>query len=221
MSFWDQMLEEFETLGQSAAEWIPKIIVALIVLIVGRWLIGLVRKLIVKFMGLGIVQGVIDRAGITTALKDSDQSAAKIVGTIVYGYLYVVLWLVVFQVLELGTLETLLERFLAWIPAVLLSALVIVIAAAVGSWVAGVIEPFAKAKGVGWTAVVAQVSVIVFGVLFALDLLAVTFALNIVMILTSSLAVAVAIAFGVGGIDTAKKWWAKYASPKDSGYGGG
>ncbi len=27
-----------------------------------------------------------------------------------------------------------------------------------------------------------------------------------------------AIAFGVGGIDTAKKWWAKYLAPKQGDY---
>jgi TRAP-type C4-dicarboxylate transport system permease small subunit len=60
--------------------------------------------------------------------------------------------------------------------------------------------------------------VIVFGVLFALDLLEVTFAEDITKIFTASLAIAFAIAFGVGGIDTAKKWWAKYLTPKDSSY---
>ena len=25
-----------------------------------------------------------------------------------------------------------------------------------------------------------------------------------------------AVAFGIGGVDTAKKWWAKYLSPRDS-----
>jgi hypothetical protein len=28
--------------------------------------------------------------------------------------------------------------------------------------------------------------------------------------------VAFAVAFGIGGVDTAKKWWAKYLSPPDS-----
>jgi hypothetical protein len=31
-----------------------------------------------------------------------------------------------------------------------------------------------------------------------------------------ALGVAFAVAFGVGGIDTAKRWWGKYLSPKDS-----
>ena len=217
MSFWDQMVAEFETLGQLVAEWLPRILVALIVLIIGRWILSWIRKLTEKFLNLGFVQGVFDRAGITGALSASDQTAAGVTASIVYAYLVVVLWLIVFRILQINTLEALLERFLAWIPTVLLAVLVVVIAAAIANWVAGLIRPFADSKGVGWLTILVHVSVILFGVLFALDLLEVAFAEDITKILIAAAGIAFAIAFGVGGIDTAKKWWAKYGSPSDSG----
>ncbi len=129
----------------------------------------------------------------------------------------VVLWLIAVRILELTTIEVLLERLLAWIPTVLLAVIVIVIAAAVANWVAGLVKPFADSSGVGWLTWVVHVAVIIFGVLFALDLLNITFATNITLILIAAGGVAFAIAFGVGGIDTAKKWWAKYLSPKEPG----
>ena len=220
MSFWDQMVAEFETLGQLAAEWLPRIVVALIVLVIGRWILSWIRKLTEKLLKLGFVQGIFDRAGITGALSASDQTAAGVTASVIYAYLVVVLWLIVFRILQINTLEDLLERFLAWIPTVLLAALVVVIAAAIGSWVAGLVRPFADSKGVGWLTLLVHVAVIVFGVLFALDLLEVTFAEDITKILVAAVGIAFAVAFGVGGIDTAKTWWAKYLSPKDSGYGG-
>lgn len=220
MSFWDQMIAEFDSLGQQAAEWLPRIIVALIVLIVGRWILLWIRKLTAKFLELGFMQGVFDRAGITGALASSDQTAAGVTASVIYAYLIVVLWLIVVRILQIGTLVTLLERFLVWIPTVLLAAVVVVIAAAVGSWVAGLVRPFADSKGVGWLAPLTQVAVIVFGVLFALDLLEITFAEDITKILTAAVGIAFAIAFGVGGIDAGKKWWAKYLSPKDTSHEG-
>lgn len=220
MSFWDQMVAEFETLGQLVAEWLPRILVALIVLIIGRWILAWIRKLTVKFLSLGFVEKIFERAGITSALAASDQTAAGVTASIIYAYLVVVLWLIVFRILQIDTLEALLERFLAWIPTVLLAVVVVVIAAAIGSWVAGLVRPFADSKGVGWLTALVHVSVILFGVLFALDLLEVTFAEDITKILIAAAGIAFAIAFGVGGIDTAKKWWAKYLSPKDAGYGG-
>ncbi len=217
MSFWDQMVAEFESLGQVIAEWLPKIIVAILVLIIGRWIIRWIRKLIEKALNWSFFQGIFDRAGITNALASSDQTAAGITATVVYAYLMVVLWLIAVRILELTTIEVLLERLLAWIPTVLLAVIVIVIAAAVANWVAGLVKPFADSSGVGWLTWVVHVAVIIFGVLFALDLLNITFATNITLILIAAGGVAFAIAFGVGGIDTAKKWWAKYLSPKEPG----
>jgi hypothetical protein len=45
-------------------------------------------------------------------------------------------------------------------------------------------------------------------------MLGITFASDITKIFTAAIGIAFAIAFGVGGIDTAKKWWAKYLAPK-------
>ncbi len=218
MSFWDQMVAEFEALGQVIAEWLPRIVIALLILIIGRWILKWIRTIIEKVLNWSFVQGIFDRAGITSSLASSDQTAAGITASIVYAYLVVVLWLIVFRVLQIHTLEDLLERFLAWIPTVLLAVLIVVIAAALASWVAGLVKPFADSKGVGWLTVLVHVGVILFGALFALDLLEVTFAEDITKILIAAVAIAFAIAFGVGGIDTAKKWWAKYLAPKQSDY---
>ena len=219
MSFWDQLVAEFESLGQVIAEWLPRIIVALLILIIGRWILKWVRTLVEKFLNLGFMQGVFDRAGITSALAASDQTAAKITGTIVYAYLIVVLWLIVVRVLQVETLEVLLERFLAWVPWILLAAFVVVIAAAVANWTAGLVRPFADSKGVPWLTWVVQILIILFGVLFAFDMLDITFASDITKILTAAIGIAFAVAFGVGGIDTAKKWWAKYLAPRSSSEG--
>ncbi len=216
MSFWDQLVAKFDSPGTVIAEWLPRILVALLVLVIGRWVLKWVRTLIEKLLNWSSVQGIFDRTGITGALGASDQTAAGITASIVYAYLVVVLWLIVFRVLQIQTLEDLLERFLAWIPTVLLAVLVVVTASAIASWVAALVKPFAGSKGVGWLTWLVHIAVIVFGVLFALDILEATFAEDITKILTAAAVIAFAIAFGVGGIDTAKKWWAKYLSPKET-----
>jgi hypothetical protein len=220
MSFWDQLVDEFESLGQLVAEWLPRIVVALLILIIGRWILKWVRTLVEKFVNLGFMQSIFDKAGITNALAGSDQTAAGITATIIYAYLVVVLWLMVVRVLQIQTLEDLLLRFLAWIPVVLLAAVIVVIAAAVASWTADLVRPFATSKDVPWLTWVVQILIVLFGALFAMDLLQINFAADITKILTAALGIAFAIAFGVGGIDTAKKWWAKYLAPRDDSRGG-
>jgi hypothetical protein len=213
MSFWDQLLEELRSLGELIVEWTVLIAVALLVLVIGRWILRWVRKIIERVMGAESLNGVWDRSGITRALQSSDQTAASITGTIVYAYLMVGLWLVVARILRLVGIEELLERLLAWIPLLLAAAIIVIIAAAVGNWTADLVRPFAADKGVPWLTWLIQISVIVFGLLFALDLLEVNFAEDIVKIVIASGTIALAIAFGVGGIDAAKQWWAKYGTP--------
>lgn len=217
MSLWDQFVEELRTIGQSAAEWIPKILVAILVVIIGRWLLGIVRKIVVRLLETEPVKVVFDRAGITRALGASTQSPAQLAGTVIYAVLMVGLWLIVFRILEVPDIVDLLERLLAWIPIVLMAAIVVIISAAVANWTADLVRPFAEERNVGWLTHVVHVAIIVFGVLFALDILNIDFAEDIVKILFVAGGAAVAIAFGVGGIDTARKWWEKYASPGSGG----
>jgi hypothetical protein len=213
MTFWDRLLEELRSLGETLIEWLVIIAIALVILIIGRIILGWIRKLIEKVLGAAWLDNIWKRSGISSALESADQTPASITATVVYAYLMVALWLVVARVLRLVTIEDLLERLLAWIPLLLLAAVVVIIAAAIASWTADLVRPFAVDKGVPWLTWMVQVAIIVFGALIALNLLKVSFAEDVVKIVIAAGGIALAIAFGVGGIDSAKLWWAKYASP--------
>ena len=217
MSFWDSLVQRLQALGEGIVEWGILILVALLVLIVGRWIIGLIRDWIERLLGARPLDGIWERSGVARALEGTGQTPASITAMVVYAYLMVALLLVVARILQLASIESLLERLLAWIPVLLLAAAVVIIAAAVGHWTANLVRPMADERGLPWLATVVHVAVVVFGVLFALELLEVDFAEDLVLILVAAIAVALAIAFGVGGIDTARKWWARYASPRDMG----
>ncbi|MFZ0014452.1 MAG: hypothetical protein WAL25_10105 [Acidimicrobiia bacterium] len=221
MSFWDSLVDRLETFGEHVVEWGILILVSLLVLVVGRWIIGLIRTWTEKLLGARVLQPVWDRSGVSNALQGSDQTPAKILATIIYAYLYVVLWLIIVRILQITTIELLLERLLAWIPLLLLAALIVIVAAAVGNWTGNLVRPFAEEQGVGWLSSVVHIGIIISGVLFALELLNIEFAEDIIMIVIAAAAVAGAIAFGVGGIDAGKRWWAKYGMPRDGGRPGG
>lgn len=215
--FWDNLVDRLEALGQDIIEWAILIAVALVVLIVGRWIIRLIRTWIERLLGARILDPVWERSGVSKALEGGEQTPASIVATIVYAYLYVGLLLVVARILQLAAIEALLVRLLAWVPLLLIAAVIIIVFAAAGSWAANLVDPFADEQGVPWLTVVVHIGVILFGVLFAMEILNITFAEDIVKIFLAAAAIAGAIAFGVGGIDAGKKWWAKYGTPKGGG----
>ena len=221
MSFWDSLWDRLQNFGETVIEWLILLAIALVVLIIGRWIIKLISKFFEKLLGAKFLDGVWERSGVSKALAEGDQTPASIVATVIYAYLMVGLLVVVADILNMVAIEALLLRLLVWIPLLLVAALIVIIAAAAGSWAAGLVRPFADDQGVPWLTVVVHVGVIVFGLLFAMDILRVDFAEDIVKIVLGSTTIALAIAFGVGGIDAAKKWWAKYGSPSNTGGGGG
>jgi hypothetical protein len=213
LTFWNGLVDRLRALGENIVEWAILILVALVVLIVGRWLIGIIRTWTEKLLGARALDPVWKRSGIARSIEGGEQTPASLVGGVVYAYLMVVLFLIVARILQLGAIESLLIRLLAWVPLLLLAAVIIIIAAAAGSWAANLVRPFAERQGVGWLPVAVHIGVIVFGVLFAMDVLNIDFAEDIVKIVIAAAAIAGAIAFGVGGIDAGKRWWARYGTP--------
>jgi hypothetical protein len=214
LSFWESLVARLETLGENVIEWAILIGVAIVVLLVGRWLIGLIKTWTEKLLGSRALDPVWKNSGLTKAMEGAEQTPASIVSAIVYAYLWVGLLLVVARILQLDTIEALLSRLLAWIPLLLLAAVIILVSAAAGRWAANLVRPFAQEQGVPWLTVVVHVSVIVFGILFAMEIVRIEFAEDIVKIVLAAGAIGAAIAFGVGGIDAAKKWWARYGTPE-------
>lgn len=214
LTFWDSLVDRLRDLGENIVEWAILILVALLVLIIGRWIIGLIRGWVEKLLAARTLDPVWKRSGIATALEGGEQTPASLVATVLYAYLMVVLFLVVARILQLDTIEALLTRLLAWIPLLLVAAVIVIVAAAAGNWSANLVRPFAERQNVGWLPAGIHIAVVVFGVLFAFEVLDITFAEDIIKIVIAAAAIALAIALGVGGIDAGKRWWAKYGTPK-------
>jgi len=221
VSFWDQLVEAIESIGSTIGEWAPRVILALIVLVIGRWILRLIRTWVEKLLSLPAVQGTFDRAGVSAAVSPGGRTPASLAAMVIYAFLMIALWLIVFNILELETIVDLLERLLAWVPVVIVAAVVVLVSAAVANWTADLVRPYAEQRDVPWLATIVRVLILIFGLLFAMDILNIDFAGELAQILTAAIGIAFAVAFGVGGIDTAKKWWERYLSPRPPSGGGG
>lgn len=216
---WDNMInglkDAFATVGTTLGEWIPRILVAILVLLVGRWLIKMIRNWVEKLLDTQPVQTVFDKAGITSALAPSNTKASSLLAMLAYVFMALMLWLVVFRVLQIEPIESLLERLIAVIPLIIVALALVIIAAAAGNFVADLVRPYADQRNVSWLPGATRILIVLAGVLAALDLLEIRFAEDIVKIATAGVGIAFAVAFGVGGIDTAKQWWGKYLTPRE------
>ncbi|MDJ0663146.1 MAG: hypothetical protein QNJ75_01215 [Acidimicrobiia bacterium] len=217
MSFWDRLTEGLRDVGTAIGEWAPKVFGALVILIVGWWIARVLRNIIKRLLDTKPVQGILDAAGINSALAGSGYQASALVSSIAYFFLWLTVLLLTFQALQADAIVDLLERMIAVTPLILLAFIVVVIAAAVGTFVAGLVQPWADTNGVTWLPWLTRVGFILFGLVTALEMLEIGFFVNaLTTAIFGGLGIAFAIAFGVGGIDTAKQWWAKYLSPRES-----
>ena len=218
---WDNLVQglkdAFASVGTTLGEWIPRILVAVLVLIVGRWILRTLRTAIERLLDTPAARSVFDKSGITSALAPSGRKASSLVATVGYAFLMLLLWLIIFRILQIQPIEDLLERLIAVLPLILVAVALVIIAAAVGSFVADLVKPYAEQKSVSWLPSVVRIVILVAGGLAALDLLEITFAEDIVKIVTAAVGIAFAVAFGIGGIDTAKRWWGKYLAPRENG----
>lgn len=214
LSFWDRLLESLEQVGTTIGEYAPKILGALIILIFGWLIVRILKGVTFRLLNSRPVKAVLDKAGISSALERSGYDAASLGATIIYLFLWLFVLLLTFETLGAETFVDLTERAIAWLPLVFMAFLIVVLITAVGNMVAELVAPWSKSQGVTWLPVLTRAGFILFGVVTALDVLNIGLFVNIVTgSILGGIGAAFAIAFGVGGIDTAKKWWAKYLSP--------
>lgn len=215
MSFFDRLTEELKDLGTSIGEWVPRVIGALIILLIGWFIAKWIARIVRRLLDNERVRGFFDSVGIGQALRNAGYSAASLVSSIIYGFLMLVVLLVAAEALQLTELSDLLRRLIAFLPQLFIAVVIVMVAAAIGRFVADLVRPWGERQRMTWVPTAIQVGLVVFGVVTALDLLGIGIVTNTVLTaVLSTGGLILAIAFGVGGIDTAKLWWAKYASPK-------
>src|SRR5215217_5098211 len=189
---------------------IPKIIGFLVILIVG-WIIaaalakavaGLLRA--VKFNDLAQRSGFTDfvhRMGVRT-------DAAGALATIAKWFVRLIVLVVAFDALGLPAVSQVLQQFLLWIPNLVVALVILVIAGLIASALSNVVRGAAGQAGLGNPNLLASITSAAiwgFAIVIAVNQIGVATTLvnTLFMGLVGALALALGLAFGLGGRETA------------------
>ena len=185
--------------------YIPQLIGAIIILIVG-YIIAKVLQAIVgrvlrgigfdRWMERGGVKQFFDRA-------QTDHTPATIIGLLVFWFIFIIAITMAADAVGIQQISAFLNQLLAFIPSILAAVLILFLAALLANFLSGIVR---GATGSGMLASVVYYAVIIYAVFAALTELGIAVALTAptFLILLGAVALAVAIAFGIGGREVAR-----------------
>jgi flagellar biosynthesis protein FliQ len=218
MSQFDLMLEPLRAFLVQVGDFLPRLALALVVILVGWLLARLARFAIVKGMRAVNFHVVTQRAGLDGFLHDGGIRAdtSEIIALIVYWLVILGALVVGFNTLGLVYVTDLLGRVILFVPKVLVALLVLAFGAYFARFIGNAITAYCKnvhMQDAELLGRLAQYAILTFVVLIALD--QVNIGGDIVrqsfLIVLAGVVFALALAFGLGGKEWAaellERWW--------------
>jgi hypothetical protein len=197
---------------------IPNIIGFILILVIGWFIAGLIAKGIALLLRNVKFNEIAKRAGISEPMKTVGTDASGFLANLVKWFIRLIALVVAFDALGLPAVSSFLQQVLLWIPNLVVALLVLVIggiaAKAVSAFVQGTAEKAGAAKPAG-LASIASAGVWAFAIIIAVNQLGIgaTLINTLLMGTVGALALAIGLAFGLGGKETAGKivedWYAK------------
>jgi uncharacterized membrane protein YjgN (DUF898 family) len=214
----DVLLEPIRVFLRQVGEMLPRMLLALLILIIG-WLVA-------KAMRFAIVRGlravnfhvVTERAGLDGFLHDGgiESDTTEILGVLVYWLVILGALVIGFNTLGLAYVTDLLGRIILFVPKVMVALLILAFGAYFARFIGNAITAYCRnihIQDADLLGRLAQYAIVTFVVLIALD--QVNIGGDIVrqsfLIVLAGLVFALALAFGLGGREWAaellERWW--------------
>lgn len=206
---------------------IPKIIGFLIILIVGWIIASIVAKAVTTLLRAVKFDEIAQRGGLAGFIKDMGvtEDASAVIGDIAKWFIRLIALVAAFDALGLPAISAVLQKFLLWLPNLVVAIVVLVIAGLVAQAVSRLVRGATTEAGLGNPNLLATLTswaIWGFAIIIAVNQVGIASTLvNTLFIgFVGAIALAVGLAFGLGGRETAgmivANWYNKgqQAAPK-------
>jgi small-conductance mechanosensitive channel len=202
-----------ESIGRSLSQGLgsilgvlPTLIGALLILVIGYIVAKVLQGITTRVLQSMGFEGWMEQGGIKQFFERSQtsQTPLSILGKLVFWLVFFVAISMAVDTLGISAISAVLAQFIAYIPQLIAAILILVLATLLANFVAGIVR---GATGSEIAGTIAQYGIIVFAAFAALtqmgiapELIAPTF-----LILLGAVALAAALAFGLGGQGVAQR----------------
>ena len=209
---WETIQEPLRVMWTNAMGFVPNLLAALVILLVGWIVARVVRYLIQRALKLVQLDKVSEKAGINGALKQANlPEPSQVVAKLFYWIVMVLALVMAVNAVKLTVATELLNRLLLYLPNVIAAIFVLVLGFFFGSLVRGLVQ-----TALGGTETMdpevagkaAQLAIILFAAAASLEQLRIATILitNAFTVAFAAIAFALALAFGLGCKDLVKGW---------------
>src|SRR5215210_5156335 len=185
--------------------FIPQLIGALIILIIGYIIAKALQAIVGRVLeGIGFDRWM-ERGGIKQFFDraDTEPTPHSILGRLVFWFVFIIAITMAADALGIPQVSAVLGQLIAYIPSIIAAILILILAALLANFLAGIVR---GATGSDLLGSIAQYAIIVYAVFAALTQLGVAVELTAptFLIVLGAVALAAAIAFGLGSREVAQ-----------------
>jgi len=205
--------------------FLPRALIAIVIVVVGWLLAKAIRFALVKGLRAINFHVLTERAGLDGFLRQGGGATdtTDVLGLLVYWLVILTALMIAFNSMDLAYVTELIGRIVLFVPRVILAVVILAFGAYFGHFVGRAVAVYCRNVGIPDAGVfgrIATYAVIVFVFLIALDELGVGDVIReSFLILLAAVALAVALAFGLGGQKRAARFldrWARSADDEDA-----
>jgi Mechanosensitive ion channel, conserved TM helix len=197
---------------------LPALLGAIILLIVGWFLAGVVARLVGTLLKRIGFETMAQRTGVTGFITMSgarDTSASSIIAELVKWFIRLVFIEMAAEALHISAITTLINSIVLFIPSLIVALVVVMIGFLIASFVGSVVRGGASEMGFGnpnLLAGAARATIIGLAVLMALSQIGIAATLvdALFIAFVGAIALAVGLAFGLGGREVAGQMWGRW-----------
>ena len=185
--------------------YLPQLVGAIVILIIGYIVARILQAVVGRVLqGVGF-DGWMERGGIKQFFDraQTNYTPATVIGRLVFWFVFIIFLTMAADALGIPQVSAVLGQLIAFIPSIIAAILILILAALLANFVSGIVR---GATGSNVLASVARYAIIVYAVFAAITELGIAVSLTAptFLILLGAVALAAAIAFGIGGREVAQ-----------------
>lgn len=212
MEFLNLILEPLQEVFVKFKVFLPNLVAMLVIMVLGFILARLIKAVLVKFLIAINFDSWSDRMGFTTLMRKGDIWAkpSATLGGVIFWLLVILTLMIGLSALNIPAVDSLVEQFFSYVPRIFSSAMILIVGYVLAGFISQGILIAAVNSGYHYAKLLAEaIRTLLMVLILAMAMEQLQIAPSIVLaafsIIFGGIVTALAISFGVGGIDAARR----------------